>query len=126
MKFIQIFLLPILFILLGQSLQAQTPVAQNERLPKVMTDTLEVNGVCKMCKARIEEAAMYERGVKFAEWTADSQQLVVIYKTKRTSSQQICEAIAKAGHNTELVQASDEAYEKLPGCCKYRDGVEVH
>jgi hypothetical protein len=28
-------------------------------------------------------------------------------------------AIANAGHDTEMHKATDEAYNKLPGCCKY-------
>lgn len=121
MKFIQFFFLPLLFVL--PSLTAQ---AQSERLPQVMTDTLEVTGVCQMCKARIEEAVMYQRGVKFAAWSADAQQLRVVYKTKKINREQICQAVAKAGHDTELVKAIDKAYRALPDCCRYRDGVEVH
>ena len=126
MKFFQIVLFPAFLLLIGQSLQAQSAVTQTDPLPKVVTDTLEVSGVCMMCKARIEEAAMYEPGVKFAEWTAATQQLVVVYKTKNTSVQQIAEAISQAGHDTKLSTATEDAYQKLPGCCKYRDGLEVH
>lgn len=96
------------------------------KLPNVMTDTLTVSGVCGMCKDRIEEAVMYTSGVKFAEWSADAQQLRVIYKTKKTDQEQICRAIAKAGHDTELAKAADEVYQELPSCCRYRDGVEGH
>jgi len=121
MKFISFFCLPLLFVLF-----AQTAQAQSEPLPKIMTDTLEVTGVCKMCKARIEEAVMYQRGVKLAEWSADAQQLRVIYQTKKTNRADICQAVAEVGHDTELVKATDEAYQELPGCCRYRDGVKVH
>ncbi len=121
MKFIHFFFLPLLFVLFSQTTQAQS-----ERLPKVMTDTLAVNGVCNMCKTRIEEAVMYQRGVKLAEWSAEAQQLRVIYKTKKINREEICQAVAKVGHDTELVKATDEAYQTLPDCCRYRDGVKVH
>lgn len=121
MKFIPLFCLPLLLVLF-----AQTAQAQSERLPKVMTDTLAVTGVCKMCQARIEEATMYQRGVKLAHWDKDAQQLRVVYKTKKITREEICQAVAKVGHDTELVKATDEAYQELPGCCRYRDGVEVH
>ncbi|MEL6671138.1 MAG: cation transporter [Bacteroidota bacterium] len=119
MHFIKYLFLLILFFMLSLQSYAQ-------RQPKVLTDTLEVTGVCKMCKARIEKAAMYVRGVKFAEWQAETQGLKVVYKTKKTNPEQICAAVALAGHDNELLKSTEEAYEKLPGCCKYRDGVKVH
>ena len=30
-------------------------------------------------------------------------------------------AIAKAGHDTDVVKATDQAYNELPSCCSYRD-----
>lgn len=88
--------------------------------------SFEVSGVCKMCKSRIEDAALYTSGVKFAEWNKETQMLKVAYKTKKVDEKTIHKSIAEAGHDTEKVKATDEAYAKLPGCCKYRDGIEVH
>ena len=121
MKYLKIILLPILFVFIGQDL-----MAQEVKKTKVVTDTLEVTGVCKMCKARIEEAAMYVPGVKMAEWTASTQQMVVVYKTSKTNAKAIGEAVAKVGHDNAEATSPDEAYSALPGCCKYRDGVKVH
>ena len=28
-------------------------------------------------------------------------------------------AVAKVGHDTDMHKATDEAYNKLPSCCKY-------
>lgn len=119
MKFIAYLSLPLFFLLWSQAAQAQAQ-------PKVVTDTLTVSGVCGMCKARIEKAALYVPGVKLAEWSAERQQLVVVYQTKRASAETICTAVAEAGHDNEAAKAPDEAYAQLPGCCRYRDGVEVH
>jgi periplasmic mercuric ion binding protein len=88
--------------------------------------SFEVSGVCNMCKTRIEEAALYTAGVKFAEWNKKTQMLKVAYKTKKVDENTIHKNIAAAGHDTEEVKATDEAYAKLPGCCKYRDDVDVH
>src|SRR5690606_31642459 len=92
---------------------------------KVATDTLTVTGICDMCQKRIEKAA-FVKGVKWAEWDKNTQQLVVIYRSKKTDLDQIASAVADAGHDNARQKAPDEAYAKLPDCCAYRDGVEVH
>ena len=112
----QIFL-SILFIqLLGVQGTAQS---------KTVTDTLNVEGVCNMCKERIQKAA-YVKGVKWAEWDKSTQELVVIFRTKHADLNRIAKAIAQAGHDNSIFKASAEAYTNLPECCGYRDGVHVH
>ena len=94
-------------------------------LKKIETAEFTVAGVCDMCKERIEEAALI-KGVKLVEWNKEAQLLKVIYNTKKTDETTILTAVANAGHDTEKVKAPDAAYQKLPACCAYRDGVEVH
>jgi hypothetical protein len=43
----------------------------------------------------------------------------VSFDAAETNIKKIHEAIAGAGHDTELVRADDETYSKLPACCKY-------
>ena len=100
-------------------------VLAQDKVKKVETTEFSVSGVCEMCKKRIEQAALI-KGVKLAEWDKNTQMLKVIYKTKHTNEEAIHKAVAKAGHNTEKVKATDESYQKLPKCCAYRDGIEVH
>jgi len=99
--------------------------ANAQSTKKVETLEFTVSGVCDMCKERIEQAALI-KGVKLAEWDKHAQTLKVIYKTKKTDADAIRQAVADAGHDTDKIKASDEAYNQLPGCCAYRDGVEVH
>lgn len=77
-------------------------------------------GACGMCQERIEQAALAVPGVFSAEWSLENQQLKLSYDTKRTTLEQISQAIAKVGHDTENHRASDAVYEALPGCCHYR------
>ncbi|WP_236979345.1 heavy-metal-associated domain-containing protein [Membranihabitans maritimus] len=92
----------------------------------IQTDSVTVNGVCDMCKDRIEEAAII-KGVKMAEWDKYAQKLTVLYKPKKTNLQTICAAVAKVGHDTDKVKATEEAYASLPDCCAYRNSeLEVH
>lgn len=96
--------------------------AQN---PKTVEAEFRVDGVCKMCKTRIENAA-YIKGVKFTEWSKETQTLKVAYNTTKTDLESIHASIAAIGHSTSMVEADTIAYKKLPACCAYQDGVEVH
>lgn len=87
----------------------------------VVSDTITVEGICEMCKKRIEEAA-YGKGVKFAEWTNATSKLAIVYKSDKTSLNEIEDRIVKAGHSTEHRKAERSNYELLPDCCRYEDG----
>ncbi len=78
-----------------------------------------------MCKERIENAA-YVKGVKFAEWDRTSHELTVVYRTDKIAEEKIHEAVAVSGHDTKQLEAEEAAYNKLPNCCAYRDGIEDH
>jgi periplasmic mercuric ion binding protein len=80
---------------------------------------VEVSGNCGMCKKRIEKAAYAVEGVKSATWEADTQKLLLIINEEKTSVQEVSAAVAKVGHDTETVKATDEQYQNLHGCCKY-------
>lgn len=99
-------------IFLGLSTQAQ------KRNAKV---NLEVDGVCLMCKKRIEKASLKIKGVKYANWNVESKQLALIIDKRKTDVKTISKAIANVGHDTKLIKAPQEIYDNLHGCCKYRD-----
>ena len=81
--------------------------------------------MCGMCKKRIEDAA-FIKGVKFAEWDKKTGMLTVVYKSDKTTEDDIHKSLAKVGHATEKVDADEKSYDALPDCCKYKDGLEVH
>ena len=83
--------------------------------------TLEVDGVCGMCKVRIEKAAIKNKGVKSAIWSVESKRLSLIFNDEKTNLNQISKSIAEAGHDNKILKATDEAYGKVHPCCKYRD-----
>ena len=85
-----------------------------------------VNGLCGMCKKRIEKAAYSVKGVKSASWSTEHQDIHLIIDETKCSVEDVQKAIAKSGHDTEGVQATDEAYEKIHGCCKYRENNDTH
>lgn len=109
------------FLLLCVSAQAQ----KKKRNAKV---SIEVDGVCMMCKKRIEKAALNTKGVKFAIWNVKTHMLSLIIDERKTDVKTIQKNIAKAGHDTKGIRAKEHEYEALDPCCKYRDKkvVEQH
>jgi hypothetical protein len=102
----------ILFVAIVMSLQA---TAQTK---KVTTKTIEVNGNCGMCKKSIEKAAV-TAGAKTAKWDETTHKLTVKFSEAKTTVQKIKDKIAEVGYDSEGTSATDAAYNKLHGCCKY-------
>jgi len=84
------------------------------------TETLKVEGLCGMCKARIENTAKEIDGVTGAEWDGTTKMLTLEFDLAKTKLETISKAIAKAGHDTEKDRADDNVYNSFPDCCKYR------
>ncbi|MCB0443403.1 MAG: DUF3606 domain-containing protein [Flavobacterium sp.] len=106
-------ILVLMISLMGISVQAQEKKNKNAKYD------IEVNGNCDMCKKRIEKAALSVKGVKSAVWHADHQDMHLILDETKCSIDQVHQAVAKVGHDTDKVKASDEAYDNLHGCCKF-------
>ncbi len=105
-------LLGLLLFFAGFSVQAQDK-------SKNAKHNIEVNGNCEMCKKRIEKAAFSVLGVKSAEWHIDDHMLHLIINEEKCSVMDIKKAVAKVGHDTQEIKATDEDYNKLHGCCLY-------
>jgi len=90
------------------------------RAQKTVETTFEVSGVCGMCEARIEKAVDV-KGVKMAEYDLDTHMLTVAYNTEKISEDEIHDLINAVGHDTEKSKATDEEYNGVHGCCKYRE-----
>lgn len=98
-----------------------------QKSKKVLEAEFLVDGVCNMCKERIETAAYDLPGVKWVEWNKNTKLLTVKFKTSKVSLEEIHEAIAAVGHNTSKKRSTEEAYNELPGCCQYQsEDVQTH
>lgn len=82
---------------------------------------LTVQGLCEMCKERIEKTAKAVNGVHTASWDQKTKQLHLGFDPTQTSADAVAKAVAKAGHDTEQYKADKATYDALPDCCKYRD-----
>lgn len=84
--------------------------------------SLWVNGICGMCKDRIEEAVMTIVGVEAANWDVETRILEVeVADPENFDEMQIHNTVAEVGHDTKKVKATQEVYEQIHACCKYRD-----
>lgn len=106
-----------IFIISGMMLLGLSSYAQNKNAKA----SIEVDGVCMMCKVRIEKAAIKTKGVKSAVWNVKTHELKLIYNEKKTDLKSIQENIAAVGHDTRAIKATDEAYNSVDPCCMYRD-----
>jgi len=87
--------------------------------------SIEVDGVCMMCKNRIEKASLKTKGVKSAVWNVESHELKLIFDENKTDLTTIQKNIAAVGHDTQKLKATDEAYDSVHPCCKYREDAVV-
>lgn len=83
--------------------------------------SLEVDGVCLMCKTRIEKASLNTKGVKSAIWNVETHELKLIYDARKTDIKTIQKNIVAVGHDTKELKATEEAYASVHPCCKYRE-----
>jgi copper chaperone CopZ len=95
--------------------------AQAQKKKKNAKVSIEVDGVCLMCKKRIEKAALKTKGVKFALWNVKTHMLSLIIDERKTTIKTIQKNIADVGHDTKGIRAKDHVYNSIDPCCKYRD-----
>ncbi|HBX20415.1 MAG TPA: efflux RND transporter periplasmic adaptor subunit, partial [Porphyromonadaceae bacterium] len=82
---------------------------------------ITAQGLCEMCKDRIEKAAKSVKGVSLASWDLSTKQLHLHFDPRQTDADKIAQAVAKAGHDTDKYKADKKVYDALPDCCKYRE-----
>jgi hypothetical protein len=90
-------------------------IAQKE----VKTISIHVDGICGMCKERIENA-LDVNGVKYANWDEESHDCEIAYRTDKLTEADLHKLLNDVGHDTDKSKASDKAYESVHECCKYR------
>ena len=90
--------------------------AQQKATQKVVIKTPTVQ--CEMCKNKIEQYLSRETGVSTAKVDFKKKTTTVTFLTDRTNIEQLKTAIANAGYDADDISADEEAYKKLPKCCK--------
>jgi periplasmic mercuric ion binding protein len=115
MKTVKMIFTIVLLTAFGFTISAQTT---SKTTAKQQTETFKVWGKCDMCKTRIEKAVKAE-GATSANWDTKTQLLAVTFDPAKTNVEALSKKLAAVGHDTEKFKATNDAYEKLPGCCHY-------
>lgn len=102
-----------LIVFAGVSTHAQ------EKKNKNAKHDIEVKGNCDQCKKRIEKAAYGVKGVKSAAWSEETGDLHLILDETKCTTHDVQTAVAKAGHDTAKVKATQDDYNGLHHCCQY-------
>jgi copper chaperone CopZ len=103
-------------------LNSNTLSAQNR--PKTVTTKFWVAGVCGLCEETIEKV-MDVKGVIVGDYDLASNQLTVTYKPAKISEEKLHQLLNDAGYDTEKSTCSQEQYQRVHECCKYRE-LEKH
>ena len=96
-----------------------------KKTSKLDSTSFIVSGVCEMCEERIE-STLNVVGVNSAEWNKETQLVQVKFNPKKIAIEDLHRLLANAGHRTDKLVADKKAYDSLPNCCKYDDGIKVH
>ncbi|MFA6922626.1 MAG: heavy-metal-associated domain-containing protein [Bacteroidales bacterium] len=91
---------------------------RKQKNDKLKTESFKVYGSCEMCKSRIEKAAKV-KGVSSVVWDIKTQILKITFDPNVVTLDKIHSNIARAGHDTDKMKASDKVYNALPKCCQY-------
>lgn len=91
---------------------------------KVETTTFWVASACSMCEETIEKA-MDTKGVLTADYSLETSQLTVTYKPKKISLNKIHQILNENGYDTEQSICTEEQYNRVDPCCRYRE-LEKH
>ncbi len=87
---------------------------------KAQTDSISIktSAVCGTCKETIEHDLSFVKGIISSSLDVKSQQLAVVYDSKKIDAVQIRNEVAKIGYNADSVMADPKAFKRLPECCK--------
>ncbi len=114
-----------LIVIIGALFTFHTASAQSDKSQRtigISTQTFKVNGVCVMCKKRIENTALSVEGVKSAIWDENTKKLTSKYSIfKKEAADIVQKKLAAVGHDNDQYKANDTAYNALPDCCHCRN-----
>jgi copper chaperone CopZ len=100
-----------LFLFIAGAVQAQIKPVQTAKIP---TPTVQ----CDMCKKKIETYLNRYDGVMTATVNVKRKETTVKYISDRINIEEIKAAVSTAGYDAGDVPALEDAYKKLPLCCK--------
>ncbi|SHJ03604.1 Copper chaperone CopZ [Hymenobacter daecheongensis DSM 21074] len=115
----------LLLLCTAQAAQAQAKVKVKAKGPATEQLQLKTSAVCDMCKARLEKALAYEKGVQQATLDVPTQMLTVAYRPDKTSPAALRTAVQRTGYDADDQPAEPRAYDRLPDCCKKTNAIHT-
>ena len=94
-----------------------TNVSQAQ-IKNAKTETVKIFGNCGMCESTIEKAGSKSKWYK-TDWNTATKMASITYDSRKTNIDAVLKSIALSGYDNNKFLAPDDAYAKLPGCCKY-------
>lgn len=107
-----------LIIMMMIILILQLFTTSNAQIRNKKTESVSIFGNCGMCEATIEEAGNRSRIAK-VDWNKETKLATITFDTIKTNQDEILKRIALSGYDSEKYLAPNDAYAKLPECCKY-------
>ncbi|MBC6988601.1 heavy-metal-associated domain-containing protein [Hymenobacter sp. BT491] len=121
MKTLKSFIVAFLMLVVAPASFAQTAKAKGASEQFQM----KTSAVCDMCKARLEKAMAYEKGVQEANLDVPSKVLTVTYRPDKTNPDALRAAVQRTGYDADDKPADARAYNRLPDCCKKTNNVHT-
>ena len=118
MTSLKTFLLVLLVLFTAQAARAQDKAKVKTKGPAPALFQMKTSAVCDMCKARLEKALAYEKGVQEATLDVPSKVLTVAYRPDKTTPEALRTAVQRTGYDADGQPADQRAYDRLPDCCK--------
>ncbi|MFZ4770277.1 MAG: cation transporter [Ferruginibacter sp.] len=113
-KYMPLLLIAMIGFVFSANAQAKATAKAEIKTPTVQ---------CDMCKGKIEKYLMRQEGVTGVKVNVKKKVTGVTWITDRTNIENIKAAIATVGYDADDVTADEEAYKKLPPCCKKKEPV---
>ena len=85
---------------------------------KDTTIQIKTSSQCEECKAKIEHALTFEKGVKKVNLDVKTKIVTVSYNPGKTTAEKVRKAITKVGYDADDMPADVKAYNKLSKCCQ--------
>ena len=118
MKIFSSFLLALAMFFTVSAAQAQDVAKAKTKGAATEQLQLKTSAVCDMCKARLEKAMAYEKGVQAANLDVSSKLLTISYRPEKTTPEALRTAVQRTGYDADNKTADARAYDRLPDCCK--------
>lgn len=92
------------------------------------SDTIQIktNAKTEHCKAKLEKALMYEKGVKSAVLNLQTYTVKVVYNPNKTTVANIKKAIVSAGYDANEMKSSNNKPKSSAPCKKHCGGCKHH